>query len=148
MKEFKIPRKLKKRLKKGIWFYHPDNNGNSRMAWPGKSSEDFEAFKNGKLRNMFDPFGSRIKQKKLSEKIDAEIVVSDEELKKYVDDIIREDLRRSSFETLLKAKNSKRAVSAYYNFINAYRLLVDKGEDSFGNICCLAIENAERLLKK
>ncbi len=147
MKKFKIPRKLKKRLKKGIWLYEADKNGSSLMAWPGKSQEDFEAFKNGKLRNLLDPFGSRIKQKIFNKKIDSKIVVSDEELKNYVDDIIRKDLRLSSFETLLKAKNSKKAISAYYNIVNAYKL-VKKGEDSYGNICCLAIDDAKKLLKK
>jgi len=146
MKKFKIPRKLKKRLKKGSWLYQPDENGNSMMASPHRYQEDFIAYKKGVLRNLIDEHSSRQRRLEFREKIDGEIKVPDEDLKKYVDAIIRKELRNSSYETLIKAKNSKKAISAYYNFVNAYQL-VEKGEDSFANICCLAIENAEKLLK-
>lgn len=146
MKKFKIPRKLKKELKKGFWLYQPDEDGNSVMASPHRYQEDFIAFKKGLLRNVMDNYGSRQRQLEFRAKIDGEILVSDDTLKTYVDVIMREDLRRSSYETLIKAKQSKKAISAYYNFVNAYQL-VEKGEDSFGNICCLAIDNADELLK-
>ncbi len=35
---------------------------------------------------------------------------------------------------------------AYYNFVNAYHRY-EQGDDSFGNICCLAIDRAKELLK-
>jgi hypothetical protein len=67
-------------------------------------------------------------------------------LKTYVNEIIREDLRYSFYNTLLQAKNNKRAIQAYFNFINAYHLYKD-GEESYGNICCLAVDRARELLK-
>ncbi len=146
MKKFKIPRKLKKRLKKGFWLYNPDENGSSLMASPHRNKKDFIAYKKGMLRNLIDPYNSKKRQMEFNKKIDKKVMVSDEVLKSYVDDIMRKDLRRSSYEILIKAKNSKKAISDYYNFVNAYQL-VEKGESSFGNICCLAIENAEKRLK-
>ncbi|WP_133240804.1 hypothetical protein [Marixanthomonas spongiae] len=146
MASFKIPRKLKKRLKKGLWLYPSDADGNSTMAFPYRCQEDFTAYKKGTLRNLADTYNSRKRRIAFRRKIEGEVVVPDEELKTYVNAIIRKDLRRSSYETLIRAKNSKKAIGAYYNFVNAYQL-VEKGEDSFGNICCLAIDKAKELLK-
>jgi hypothetical protein len=64
-----------------------------------------------------------------------------------VDDIFRKEVRRSSYETLLSAKNNSRAIIAYYNFINAYQLM-QQGEVSYGNTCCMSVDHAKELLKK
>ncbi|MDT0643192.1 hypothetical protein RM553_10165 [Zunongwangia sp. F363] len=147
MKKFKIPRKLKKELKKGFWFYPPDENGGSLSASPSRDINDFKAYKKGVLRNLIDKHGSRQRQLAFRRKINKEILISDEELKRYVDDIIREDLRNSSYRTLLEAKKHPRAIIAYYQFVNSYQL-VEQGEDSYGNICCMAIDRAKELLRK
>ena len=117
------------------------------MAFPARSQEDYTALKNGTVRNLIDPKGAKTRRKAFGEKLDKETIVSEEELKRYVDDIFREDLRTSSYNTLIAAKNSPKAINAYHNFVNAYQLY-EKGEDSFGNICCMALDRAEELLKK
>ncbi|GAB1858224.1 hypothetical protein MHTCC0001_30610 [Flavobacteriaceae bacterium MHTCC 0001] len=63
------------------------------------------------------------------------------------DNIIREDLREDSYNILIKAKNDPKAIKSYFNFINAYHLY-KKDEPSYGNVCCMAIDYAEELLKK
>lgn len=52
MKKFKLPRKLKKRLKRGPWLYPADEKGSSLMAWPYKYEKDYLAFKRGELRKL------------------------------------------------------------------------------------------------
>jgi len=146
-KRFRLPRKVKKSLKGELWLYPADESGNSLMASPARSQEDYTALKKGIVRNLIDPKNAKARRKAFREKLDKETMVSDEELKLYVDDIIRKDLRASSYSTLVAAKNSQAAIKAYFNFVNAYHLY-EKGEDSYGNICCMAIDLAGDLLKK
>lgn len=147
MKKFRLPRKTKKALKGNLWLYPADEKGNSLMAHPTKYQKDYSALKQGVVRNLIDPKNSRARRKAFREKLDKENYVTDEELKSYVDDIIREDLRNSSYNTLIKAKNNPKAVKAYFNFVNAYQIF-SAGKDSYGNICCLAIDSAKELLKE
>ncbi|WP_203293581.1 hypothetical protein [Luteirhabdus pelagi] len=147
MKKLKIPRKLKKRLKKGIWFHQPEEDGGAYIAFPYKDAEDFKAYKENRLRNVLDKHNTRTRRQAFRKKLNAPVEVSDETLRQYVDDMLRKDIRRSSYELLIKAKNNNQAVIAYYNFVNAYQL-TKKGEDSYGNICCASLDVAKRLLKK
>lgn len=144
---FRLPRKIKKALKGDIWLYPADEKGNSLAAFPAKSQEDYTALKKGIVRSLIDPKNAKERRKSFREKLDKETFVSDEELKRYVDDIIREDLRTSSYDTLIAAKNNPKAITAYYNFVNAYQLY-EKGDESYGNICCLALDKAKDLLKR
>lgn len=144
MNKFRLPRKTKKCLKNSMWLYPPDEKDNSLMAWPAESQEDYTAVKKGIARKF--PDSTKTERKKFMAELDEEIYVEDQVLKDYVDDIIRENLRNSSYNTLTKARNHPRAIRAYFNFINAYHLF-KKGNDSYGNICCLAIDSAEELLK-
>ncbi|WP_439482801.1 hypothetical protein [Cyclobacterium plantarum] len=146
-KHFRLPRKVKKSLKGNLWLYPADERGNSLMAMPTKSQDDYLALKNGIVRNLIDPKGAKARKKAYREKMDKETLVSDEELKRYVDDIIREDLQASSYRILVAAKNHPKAITVYYNFVNAYQMF-EKGEESYGNICCLAIDRAKDLMKK
>ena len=127
-----------------MWLYPPDEKGNSLMASPTKSQEDYTAVKESIARKF--PDSTKAKRKKFIAELDKEIFVDDHVLKTYIDDIIREDLRNSSYSTLIEAKNNHKAVKAYFNFVNAYQLF-EKGKDSYGNICCLAIDSAIELLK-
>ncbi|TVQ16620.1 MAG: hypothetical protein EA361_03945, partial [Bacteroidetes bacterium] len=140
MNKFRIPRKTKKSLKKTMWLYPPDERGGSMMARPAKSQEDFTAVKKGIVKKF--PESTTAERKKFRAELDKVIFVEDHVLKSYIDDIIREDLRNSSYRTLVEAKNNPNAVKAYYNFVNAYQLF-EKGEDSYGNICCMAIDHAK-----
>ena len=146
MKRFRLPRKTKKSLKGNLWLYPTDEKGNSLMAHPTTSQEDYLAIKQGIVKNLLER-SARPERKERRKKLDQEILVSDEELRNYVDDIIRKYLRISSYNKLIEAKNNPKARVAYYNFINAYHLC-EKGESSFGNICCLSIDLAIKLLKE
>ncbi len=147
MKKFRIPRKTKKQLEKTIWLYQPDKKGNSKAAFPIKNKEDFLAWNQGLLRDMFADDESKSQRKEQNKLLDQPINITDEILLKYVEDIFREDYRRKAFNILVEAKKNKNTVRAYYNFVNAYHF--DKeGDDSWGNICCLCIDLAEDLLRK
>lgn len=144
MDNFRLPRKTKKALKKTMWLYPHDEKGNSLMATPAKSQKDYTAVKKGIARKF--PDSTKAKRKQFIAELDNEIFVDDQVLKTYVNVIIREDLRNSSYNTLIEARNNPKAIKAYFNFINAYQLF-EKGKDSYGNICCLAIDSAKQLLK-
>ncbi len=144
MDKFRLPRKTKKYLKKSMWLYPPDEKGNSLMAWPTKSQEDYQAVKKGIAKKF--PYSTKVERKKFISELDKEIFVDNKVLRTYIDNIIREDLRNSSYNTLIEAKNNPNAVKAYFNFVNAYYLF-EKGKDSYGNICCLAIDSAKELLR-
>lgn len=117
------------------------------MASPARSQEDYTAFENGIVRNVFDPKNAKAKRKVFSEKLDKETIVNDEVLKSYVDDIFHEDFKTLSYNILKAAKKNPKAISAYYNFVNAYQLY-ELGEESYGNICCLSVDKAKEILKK
>lgn len=146
-RKFRLPRKVKKKLKGTFWLYPADEDGNSLMAFPTRSQEDYTAVKKGMVRNLMDTRNAKAKRRAFREKIDKVNTVSDTELKHYIDAIFREDIRTSAYNTLRAAKNDPNAITAYYNFVNAWQLC-DSGEESYGNICCLALESAEKLLKK
>ncbi len=146
MKKFRLPRKTKKRLKRKFWLYLVDEKGNRLMAWPTQSQGDYTAVKTGKVKSLFDR-KSKAERREYRKKMDKPITVSDEKLRMYVDDIFREDLRISSYNILIEAKNEPKAIRAYYNFVNAYHIYKND-EDSSGNVCCLALDYAQDLLKK
>lgn len=133
-------------LKKTIWLYPPDSKGNSLMAQPTELAEDYEALKKGMLSPLPERRNSRARRKEMREKLVKEVVVSDDQLKAYINDLIRADLRISSYNILSSAKNSRKAIIAYYNFINAYQIY-KSGKDSYGNIACMSIDWAKKLLK-
>lgn len=134
-------------MKKTLWLYPTDEIGNSLMASPARSQEDYTAVKNGIVRNVFDHKNAKARRKAISEKLNQEIIVTDEDLKRYVDDIFQEDFRTLSYNILKAAKKNEKAIPAYYNFVNAYQLY-ELGEQSYGNICCLSVDKAKEILKK
>lgn len=146
-KHFKLPRKIKKALKKGMYLYPADKDENSQMAFPWKYQKDYDAYKQGILRNFFDERRSKTERKARREKLNKENTVTDSELKRYVDAVFREEYRITALATLKKAQNNPNTIRAYYNFINAYQLY-EKGEDSYSNICCMCVDLAEKLLKE
>ena len=105
--KFRLPRKIKKRIKSnGLLLYPSDSKNNSLMAIAYKLENDYIAYKSGILRKFFD-FKS-VNNNKFNE-LDNEIYVDDIILKKYINDIFRKDIRIS--KTHYKAKK------AYFNFI-------------------------------
>lgn len=146
MPAFRLPRKTKKKLKKTIWLYAPDEKGNSLMAFPTRTQKDYDAYKRGELRDILagNNKESRKKEKAI---LDNPIEVSDEELEQFVKNIFAQEYRRASFNTLIQAKNKAHAKVAYYNFINAYNLY-QNGNEAYSNICCMTIDLAHKLLRK
>ena len=144
MANFRLPRKIKKILRKSLWLYPADKKGNSLMASPCSIQEDYTALKQGVVRALART--SRKKRKEFRAILNKEIFVSNEELKVYVDDILAEEFRISSYNILLEAKKNKKAVVAYFNFVNAYKFY-QQGKSSYGNICCMSIDYAKDLLK-
>ncbi|MBN1416203.1 MAG: hypothetical protein JW973_13965 [Bacteroidales bacterium] len=147
MKHFRLPRKTKKAMKKTMWFYPADENGNLLLADPGKSPEDYIAYKQGVLRPLPDKRNSRARMREFREKLNKAVYIPDEELRSYVNKVIIKDFQVSSYNTLIEAKNNKHAVIAYFNFVNAYNIYA-AGNDSYGNICCMAVDRAKDLLKR
>lgn len=145
MTKFRLPRKTKKKLK-GIWLYPKDEKGNSLMAFPKRSQKDYSALKKGIVRNIINKKNSRKRNIEFFKKIDAEIYVTDQLLKKYVDECFHKDLRSKAYQLFIRAKNDKKAVVSYFNFINAYQL--SKENFSYGNVAAMSYDLAERLLKK
>ena len=52
--KFRLPRKIKRELKKGLWLYPADEKGNSLMAWPTRYEKDYLAYKEGIVRDICD----------------------------------------------------------------------------------------------
>ena len=146
MKTFRLPRKTKKKLKKTIWLYPADQKGNSLMASPRRSQKDYDAVKQVIAKDIIAD-STKATRKKEKEMLARPIEVSDEELRIFVDDIFAKEYRNSSYNALIDAKKTPKAIAAYYNFINAYHLL-KQGEDSYSNICCMSVDRAKELLKK
>jgi hypothetical protein len=144
-KSFRMPRKVKKKLKRTIWLYPPDKNGGSLMAWPTQSQKDYDAIKQGIVKDIMAK-NTKAKRKLEKKILDKEIIIPDEQLKSYVENLFDREFQNSSFLTLIEAKNTPRAKVAYYNFVNAYHL-VENGKESYETICFLSVDYAKDLLK-
>lgn len=143
MKKFRIPRKKKKQLR-GLWLYPQDEKGNSLMAHPKKDQKDYSAVKNKEVRNLHDGIKKRAKEQ--FAELSTPVHISDEELKKYVADIFREDLQASAYDTFLKAKTHPNTIRGYYYFVNAYHRHIE--DESWSNTCCFALDTALALVKE
>lgn len=145
-KSFRLPRKIKKKLKKIIWLYPADKNGNSLMAWPSLDQKDYNAVRQGIVRDILSK-NTKVKKKEQKKLLDQEVYIQDEQLKTYIDKIYEKEFRNSSYYTLIEAKNTPRAKVAYFNFINAYRM-VENGKESYETICYMLVDYAKELLKR
>ena len=54
MTKFRLPRKTKKKIRKGFYFYPKDERDFHLVAFPRQNQEDYNAFKKGILSNMLD----------------------------------------------------------------------------------------------
>lgn len=121
MDKYRLPRKTKKKVRRGLWLYPPDEKGNSLMASPRHSQEDYDAMKCGVVTNILTR-RSKAERKAEKEKLDKPVEVSNEQLRAFINEIFAEAYRSSSYQTLVKAKKHPNTIVAYYNFINAYYL--------------------------
>jgi len=142
-KKFRIPRKLKKKIKTGLYLYPPDMNGNSVMGFPKKNQSDYTAYKQGILKDRFKRTKSQIKQHSIewSEKYDKVVEVTDEELLEAVNDVFAKEYRESFYNILLRSKRHNVAIIDYYNFINLYK-------DGKYSSCCLVLDSAKDNLRR
>ena len=51
-KKFRLPRKLKKKLKNNLFSYPKSDRNTYLIAWPYKYEEDYIAYKKGFLRSL------------------------------------------------------------------------------------------------
>jgi len=143
--KLKIPRKLKKKLKKGLWLYPKDENGNSLMASPTESRKDLYAYRKGILRNLNSRFGRRKRINEMMAKLKPEIYVTDEELKDMVIELSIPESVDEIYNILIEIKEID--IKLYFEFINAYNLYKG-GDNSYGNICFMVFETAKMVIKK
>lgn len=143
MGKFRLPRKLKKKLKGKIFLYPSDGEG-SLMTFPTDNQKDYDAYKRGELERPFSFTKRSIKEsnERFRNKYEREISISDEELKEMVYSYFAEEYRESSLRILLRAKNHPIAIKSYHTFINAYN------EDEWNIICGMSVDSAEMNLKK
>ncbi len=146
MKRFRLPRKIKKKLKGILWLYPADEKGNRLAAFPYRNQQDYSNMKLAIVEDLMKSKNTKAERKAYSNKINREVRVADEELKIFVDTIFAEKFKTSSYDILIKAKNHPKAVIAYYNFINAYNLR--QNGQGYENVCCMAVDKAKKMMKK
>lgn len=62
MIKFRIPRKQKKKIRKGLYLYPLNPKDNTYLsAFPKKNQEDYNAFKKGILTNVLDEIKKKYK---------------------------------------------------------------------------------------
>ena len=143
MKKFRIPRKVKKKLKNRWLFFPKQPNGNSQMAFPCKRQDHYDAYKQGILSDMFAYTKEEKKQKKIEwdKKYNTPIEITDEELITAINNVFAEEYRSFALRILRQAKHHNIAKKDYYNFVNAYKL-----DDT--TTACLSLDGAEDNLRR
>ena len=53
MKKFRLPRKIKKKLKNNFYSYPISEQNTYLIAWPHKYEKDYIAYKKGLLRSIY-----------------------------------------------------------------------------------------------
>ncbi|MEO0551694.1 MAG: hypothetical protein AAF149_00750 [Bacteroidota bacterium] len=79
--KFRLPRKEKKSLRRGFWLYPSDDKGNSLMASPRRCQKDYDAMKEGILRNLMDSKKLKEGARRQAAKLDPEIIIPDETMR-------------------------------------------------------------------
>lgn len=65
MKKFRVPRKIKKKITKDMWFYPKNETTKTyEMVFPVESQEHYSAWKNGELNSLKDEVRSLSKNGK------------------------------------------------------------------------------------
>ena len=142
--KFRLPRKIKKKLRKEHLFYPPEEDGSRLVANPVESQKEYDLYKKGFFENPF--IITKKQTKAYREKLFSPIDMMESELIVAISYIFSEKYRVSSLITLLKASRHNEAKKYYYAFINAYNLTIN-GE-SYGNTCCMAVDSAKEKMKK
>jgi hypothetical protein len=61
MKKFRLPRKIKKTVKKGGMYLYPmdEKEKTFLMAWPTENQKDFDAYKSGVVKSFLSELKSK-----------------------------------------------------------------------------------------
>lgn len=146
MKKFRLPRKEKKKLRKGFWLY-PLENGSYRRATPHRKEKDYLAMKKGIVTNHFAKIKTKEEkeaEKEKRKKLRQPIFIPDTQLREFVNEVFAKEWRGSSYETLILAK--KKAPVAYFEFINSY--LIAKENNCKDKYLASIVDWARILMKK
>lgn len=124
MKNFRLPRKTKKKLGKKFFLYPPDAQGNRQMAFPKRSQKYYDAVKSGLAKNLFlyTKAERKARHEEFKEKYLKPVSVSEEKLKKMVNKVFAEEFRYKAYMMLLRAQKHPVAFEQYYIFVNAFNL--------------------------
>ena len=68
-KKFRLPRKIKKKLKKDLFTYPKSERDTYLVAWPSKYEEDYIAYKKGLLRGLKEESKKRLKDERKRENL-------------------------------------------------------------------------------
>lgn len=141
MKKFRLPRKIKKKLKNNIWLYPPDEKGSRVMAMPAKNQKEYDLLKHGEISSI--GFESRKERDEIFKGLYEPINMPDEKLKEEIDRIYRREFRESTFNTLIKAKKDPRAIKYYYGFINSLAKI-----EKHRNLPFSCVDSARYIMRK
>lgn len=144
MKKFRLPRKIKKTLRKTIWLYPADEDGSSLSAMPSYNQKEYDLYKSGHFKDLFNP--ENFDRKAYEIKMFSEIEISDDELKIAVDKIFAKEYRLESLRILREAKDHHTAKKYYHGFVNSFNL-IEAGDDH-GITACMCVDSAKGILKK
>lgn len=129
---FRLPRKIKKKLKKEIYLYPSDKDGNSIMAFPYRNEEDYRAYKKGIVKPLIDKKNLRDRKKMWEEKYLKENDLTKEEIYEAVDNVFAEDYKERAKKVFIKAKENK--CKDYLIFVNSW-IHTKNGDDCSNNMC-------------
>lgn len=145
MSKFRIPRKIKKKLKNKFLFYPSDKDGNSIMAFPLKSQKDYTAYKLGLLEDTFSKTKKERKKssKEWNKKFSVDNDMSFSEIEKAVNNIFAEEFREEALKVLKRAKGdikyNNKIKDHWIVFCNAWDLV--KAGDKHSITACMAYDS-------
>lgn len=123
-KKFRIPRKIKKKLKGNMLFYPPMKDGSRIQANPRRSQKDYTAWKQGVLSDLWEN-RTKAEMKARSEAWDKKFrqpcELSEEELLEAVNKVFAPEYRKLAFSVFKRAKDHAVAHDDYTTFCNAWK---------------------------
>ena len=146
--KFRLPRKIKKKLTRKMFFYPSDKDGNSLVGYPTKNQEDYNAYKQGILRQPFKFTKAERKAKSIAwdKKFRQPCELSDKELVEAVNSVFAQEYREDAINTFRRAKNHPIAIEDYHIFCNAIKH-TQNGDDCSITACMLLDGAKDNLMR-
>lgn len=129
---FRLPRKIKKKLKKMFLLFPSDSKGNSQLAFPDKYQSHYDAYKQGILTDLM-----LIDIDESTESIDYSIPVEPlqhDELVELVNFVFAEQYRERAIKYLTFAKDNVKCKKLYNIIVNSWNE-TKNGNDKSINVC-------------